>query len=106
MSDILRISLPLTVWLASFSAVYGLQGVACSQHWAAAGLDVATARVVLTAAWIAALAVQVAFVFVLGSPRFASRSLFVRTVSRILAAAGLVTTLWTLFPVVTTSVCI
>lgn len=105
MTEILRISVPLTVWLASFSAVYGLHGIVCSQRWAEAGFDIAAGRALMTAAWIAAIALQVAFLVALRSSRFASRSAFVRAVSQTLAVAGLVATAWTLLPVATTSTC-
>ncbi|WP_046862687.1 hypothetical protein [Microvirga massiliensis] len=106
MTDILRISVPLTAWLAAFSAVYGLQGLVCSDRWAEAGLDLAAGRIAMTAAWAAAVALQSAFLLALRSPRFASRSAFVRGVSLTLAITALVATLWTLLPVVTTSACL
>ncbi|EIM26780.1 hypothetical protein [Microvirga lotononidis] len=106
MTDILRIAVPLTAWLAAFSAVYGLQGLVCSPRWAEAGFDLAAGRAAMTAAWIAAAILQVAFLLALRSPRFASRSAFVRGVSLTLAVVALVATLWTLVPVVTTSACL
>lgn len=105
MTDILRLSVPLTVWLAAFSAVYGLQGLVCSNRWAEAGLDLAAGRIALTAAWAAAVAPQLVFLLALRSSRVTSRSAFVNGVSRTLAIAALVATLWTLLPVVTTSAC-
>lgn len=106
MTDILRIAVPLTAWLAAFSAVYGLHGLVCSERWAAAGFDLAAGRAVMAAAWAAAVAVQIALLVALRSPRFASRSAFVRGVSLMLAVTALVATLWTLLPVATTSVCL
>lgn len=106
MTDILRLSVPLTVWLAAFSAVYGLQGLVCSDRWAEAGLDLTVGRIALTSAWAAAVALQLVFLLALRSPRFTSRSAFVHGVSRTLAVAALVATLWTLLPVVTTSACL
>jgi hypothetical protein len=105
-TDILRISVPLTAWLAAFSAVYGLQGLVCSERWAEAGLDLAAGRAAMTVAWAAAVMLQLGFRLALRSPRFASRSAFVRRVSLMLAASARVATLWTLLPVVTTSVCL
>lgn len=106
MNDILRISVPLTVWLAAFSAIYGLQGIICSDRWTEAGLDLAAGRVALVVAWIAVIALQFAFLLALRSPRYGSRHTFVRGVSLILAVAAIVTTVWTLLPIVTTSVCL
>lgn len=106
MTDILRISVPLTTWLAAFSAVYGLEGLICSEHWAEAALDLRTGRVSLIAAWLLAIAIQIALLFALRSPRFASPSAFARGVSLSLAVVALVTTVWTLLPVVTTSLCL
>lgn len=102
----LRISVPLTVWLAAFSVVYGLQGVVCSERWAEAGLDHAAGRAVMTVAFVAAVILQLALLLALRSPRFASRSAFMRRVSLILAISALVATLWTLLPVVTISACL
>jgi len=106
MTDILRLSIPLTAWLVAFSAVYGLQGVVCSERWAEAGLDLAAGRVALTMAWAAAAALQVACLLALRSPRLASRSAFVRRASLTLGITALVATLWTLLPVVATSLCL
>ncbi|MBS3651840.1 hypothetical protein KEU06_24835 [Pseudaminobacter sp. 19-2017] len=106
MTDILRISVPLTAWLAAFSAVYGLQGLVCSQRWADAGLDLTAGRIAMMVAWAAAVALQLVFLLALRSPRFVSRSAFVRWVSLMLAISALVATLWTLLPVVTTSACL
>jgi hypothetical protein len=106
-SDVLRISIPLTVWLASFSAIYGLHGLACSANWtSAAFLGLPLARAALVAAWIAAIALQLGLVFAMKSHQFGSRSLFVRWISVTLSLAALVASLWTLFPVVATSACL
>lgn len=106
MTDILRISVPLTVWLSAFSAVYGIQGLVCSPRWAQAGLDVTSGRGVMVAAWVAAGALQVAFLLALRSPRFASPSPWVRWVSVLLAVVALVATVWTLLPIVTITACL
>ena len=106
MTDILRLSVPLTAWLVAFSTVYGLHGLVCSARWAEAGLDLAAGRAAMTAAWAAAIAVQLVLLLALRSPRFASPSAFMQGVSLTLATAALVATLWTLLPVVTTSACL
>jgi hypothetical protein len=104
--DILRISVPLTLWLASFSAVYGLEGLVCSHRWTEAGLDPVVARAALLLAWAAAITLQGILLLFLRSPRFASPSGFVRGVSLTLAGVGLVSTIWTLLPVAITSLCV
>jgi hypothetical protein len=105
-TDLLRISIPLTAWLVAFSAVYGLHGLVCSERWAGAGLDIATGRAAMTAVWALAAMFQLVLLVTLRSPRFASRSAFVRGVSLTLAITALVATLWTLIPIVTTSACL
>ena len=105
MTDILRISLPLTVWLAAFSAIYGLEGLVCSSRWVEAGFGPTAGRGALVVTWVLAVATQVAFVLALRSPAVASPSRFVRKVSLALAAAALVATVWTLMPVATTTLC-
>lgn len=105
MRDILRISVPLTVWLAAFSAVYGLEGLVCSDRWSGAGLGAADGRAALLTAAIAAVALQGVLLLGLRSPRFASPSGFVQGVSLALAVVALVATAWTLLPVATISLC-
>ncbi|MFZ3582491.1 hypothetical protein ACOI1H_10015 [Loktanella sp. DJP18] len=105
MTDILRLSLPLTVWLASFSAIYGLQGLICSDRWPETD-GFAIGRTALLFAWLLAGSIQTALLVGLRSQRYASPSAFVRQVSLILAVAALVATVWTLLPVVVTSACL
>ena len=54
MIEILRLSLPISLWITGFSSVYALQGLSCSRHWP----DDMEARPVLLAAWFVAIAVQ------------------------------------------------
>lgn len=106
MRDVLRISVPLTVWLASFSAIYGLHGVICSGGWpSVAMLGIPLSRVVLVLAWMSATGLQIALLLAVRSAQFGSASTFVRRTSIILSVAALIATLWTLFPVVVTSTC-
>ncbi|MBP1806824.1 hypothetical protein [Rubellimicrobium aerolatum] len=100
MSDILRLSVPLAAWLAGFSVVYGLQGLSCSRHWPE-GL---AARPVLLSAWVLAVALQAALLWML--LRNPSPSPFARAVSLALALTALLAALWTLMPVAVTSVCL
>lgn len=100
MIEILRLSLPISVWLMGFSAVYALQGVSCSRHWPA---DV-EARPVLLAAWTVAVVLQVlSLMAVHYAP---SKSRFVQTAAMAIAAASLVAVIWTLMPVLTVSACL
>ena len=99
MIEILRLSLPFTVWITGFSAIYALQGLTCSRHWP----DDIEARPVLLAAWAVAIALQlVVLMAVLYAP---SRSRFVQTVAITLAATALVAAIWTMMPVLAASVC-
>ena len=99
MIEILRLSLPITVWLTGFSAVYALQGLSCSRHWPA-DLD---ARPILLAAWAVAIVLQlVALLVVLSAP---SPSRFVQTAAVTLAATALGAAVWTLMPVLVASIC-
>lgn len=106
MTDILRISIPVTVWIAAFSAVYGLEGVICSEHWTAAGLSLGQGRTALLASWAAAIALQVALLMGLRSPRFASPHPWVQRLATVLGFVALVATVWSLMPVATTSLCL
>ena len=100
MNEILRLSLPITVWLMGLSAVYALQGLSCSRHWPA---DV-EARLVLLAAWTVAIVLQLLILLaVVYAP---SRSRFVQTAAITLAATALVAAVWTMMPVLTASVCL
>ena len=100
MIEILRLSLPLTVWLTGFSAVYALQALSCSRHWPA-DLE---ARPVLIAACVVAVIVQLLSVMaVLFAP---SPSRFVQTTATVLAATALVAALWTIIPALAASVCL
>ncbi|GGL78456.1 hypothetical protein [Wenxinia marina] len=104
MSDILRLSLPLTLWLASFSAVYGLQGLLCSSRWAPLA-DGGAGRLLLVVAAALAVAAQAALLLALRSPRWRANSAFVRSASLALAATALIATAWTLLPVAVVSYC-
>lgn len=106
MTDILRLSLPLTVWIAAFSAIYGVEGVVCSAHWSDAGLDLAQGRAVLIAAWILAIAAQIGLIFWLRRPGFAAGNPWLQRVSLILAMVALVATLWSLLPAATATLCL
>ena len=106
MSDVLRILAPPLVWLASFSAIYGLHGLGCALRWPEIEMPwLSLFRWVLLAAWLAAFLAQIALLLALRSERFGSGSPFVRWTSIGTAWIGLAATLWTLHPVATTSSC-
>jgi len=105
MRDILRLSLPLTFWLAAFSAVYGLQGLVCSSRWTPL-LEGWPGRTLLLVAVLAALAGSAGLLMALRSRRWGSGSAFVRNTSIALALAALVATAWTLMPVLVASRCL
>lgn len=106
MREILNLSLPLSVWLATFSGIYGLEGLVCSRRWGEFGLDLAAGRAALLAAGLLAVAVQVALLLALRSERFGSPPGFARRLSLGLSAVALVATLWTLIPLVAVSLCL
>lgn len=106
MNDILRIAVPTSLWIAAFSAVYGLEGIICSGRWTAAGLNLGQGRTALIAAWAVAVALQVVLLLALRMPRFASPQPWVQRVATILSFVGLVATIWSLMPAATTSLCL
>lgn len=106
MTDILRLATPLAFWLATFSGIYGLQGLVCSPRWEAAGLDLATGRGLILLGWALALSIQLSLLLALRTPRFASRSRFVQLTSLSLAATALAATAWTLLPAAAVSICL
>lgn len=107
MMDVLRILVAPLVWLAAFSAIYGLHGSICGHgiNGTVLGL-VSLQRVLMTTAWLLAIVIQGVLLWALHAPRFASASPFVRFVSRGTGWVGLVATGWTLFPAVATTYCL
>lgn len=99
MSNILRLSLPFTVWIFGFCGVYALQGFACSRHWPP-GLD---ARTALIAA--AALFIAMQGLVLWRTVSAPSSTSFVQATATILGAAALGAALWTSLPVLSLTVC-
>ena len=100
MIEILRLSLPISIWLTGFSVVYALQGLSCSRHWPT-DID---ARPVLLAVWAVTIAVQaLCLMAVVYAP---SPSRFVQTTAVAIAGTALLAAVWTLMPVLTASVCL
>ncbi|MCP1168951.1 hypothetical protein [Limimaricola litoreus] len=105
MNAILRISLPLTLWLAGFSAVYGLHGLLCSSRWAALAAAL-PGRALLIGAALLVLALQALLIGLLGSPRWPAPEPAIHRVSLTLAITAFASSAWTLLPVLTTSHCL
>ena len=107
MRDILRILVAPLVWLASFSAVYGLHGLICGHGigGSAFGL-VSVPRLLMGGAYGLAVLLQVGLILALHAARFSSPSPFVRFVSRATAWVGLIASVWTLLPTVVTTYCL
>jgi len=97
MRDILRLALPLSLWLASFSAIYGLHGLICAGYFSEFG------REVLLGAAVLAIALQIAALLVVRAHPSPSPTL--RFASLTLAAVALVATIWTALPVAFLSIC-
>lgn len=96
----MRLSVPLSFWLAGFFAIYALQGLACSRHWP----DTLAARPMLIAAGVSIVVVQaVLFVAV---ARASGPSRFVRIVAIALGATAVAAAVWTILPVAVASVCL
>ena len=105
MKDLLRILVSPVVWLAAFSAVYGLHGLLCELDPAGSMPGMSWSRLVLATAFLLAVLAQAALLALLYSARFGAAPGFIRNVSRISGWTGLVATIWTLFPTLATSLC-
>jgi hypothetical protein len=106
MMDVLRILIAPLVWLASFSAVYGLHGLLCGHGIEGDAFGaISLPRLLMVASYALAILLQVALLAALYSSRFGSASAFVRFVSRATGWVGLVSTVWTLVPAITVSSC-
>lgn len=107
MRDLLRILIAPLVWLASFSAVYGLHGLICGH-----GIDgsifgvVSVPRALMAVAYGLAILIQAVLLLGLHAARLGSPSPFVTFVSRATGWVGLVAAVWTLLPTVTTTYCL
>lgn len=107
MTDLVRILLAPLVWLASFSAVYGLHGLICGHGIDGQVLDlVSLPRALMVLAYVLAILIQVGLVWSLHAERFSSPSSFVGFVSRATGWLSLVAAVWTLLPTVTTTYCL
>lgn len=105
MRDVFRIMLAPLLWLAAFSAIYGLQGLLCELNVAGGMAGTPLRRGVLVAAYGLAIALQCGLLAWLHGTCRANRSRFVDFVSRATGWTGLVATIWSLFPVAVLSLC-
>jgi hypothetical protein len=106
MTDVLRILLPLMVWLAAFGGVYGLHGLLCGHAIEGVVLgSIALSRAVMAGAYALAIVALATVLLILDARRFASGSPFVRFVSRATGWTALVAVVWTLAPVLGTTSC-
>lgn len=98
MTGLFRACTGLILWAAIFSLLYAVEGLGCANGWA-----IATLRIVLVAIWLAGLAV-------LGwlSWRWwpIRGSAMIDRMAGIIALVGLVSTVWTGFPVAILIACI
>jgi hypothetical protein len=99
MTNVLRLSLPFTVWIIGFCAVYALQGLSCSRHWPE-GVDPRQALLIAAGLFVAIQALVL--VFLLGKP---VQSRFVQGTTTTLGAAARAAALWTSSPVLAITVC-
>jgi hypothetical protein len=107
MKDVLRLSLPLTLWLISFSALYGLQGLVCAAEWyvlpGPGGM--AWGRVVVLAAVAAAVLLQAGVLLLVGARQASAEMDFMRGATLGLAVVALLATVWTSVPIVVLPLC-
>ena len=96
MSDVIRILIAPLIWLACFSAIYGLHGLSCSSSLGPT-LSAGFWQAALIAAWVGALGLQV-MILVIVRRRPAASPLVAR-VSGLLVWTSLAATVWSLFPV-------
>ncbi|TFL18352.1 hypothetical protein [Jannaschia formosa] len=106
MTELLRIAAPLSLWLASFSAVYGLEGLVCSDAWTGLELDSGAGRAALVAAMVLAVSLQAGLLVALQGQRFGSGVPALRRISLVLGIAALIASVWTLLPVMLMPLCL
>lgn len=99
MSQILRLSLPMTVWLIGFSSLYALQGLSCSRLWPP---DLNPRAVLIYAA---VLLVCIQGLMLWSIIRKPAVSVFMQWTATFLASVALGSAIWISAPVVALSVC-
>lgn len=106
MIDLLRILAGPLVWLAAFTATYGLHGLVCGHSIQGTVLGlVSLQRLILVSAYLLATAVMGLLLWGLYLPRLAASSPIISFVSRVTGWTGLVAVLWSLVPTATTTYC-
>lgn len=106
MSVIFQLLAPLLLWLASFSAIYGLHGLGCAQGWSAVEIGpLSLFRMALVVAWGVVVAAQIMlFRLVRNRIRRAPKRDLPKT-RLIIGWTALVASVWTLFPVAVLTSC-
>lgn len=104
MNDVLRLALPMTLWLVCFSAIYGLHGVICATELSAEA-DPGWGGLALTVGWVVAVVLQAVVLGLLWTDRFGGPPGLVRRLARMLAVVGLVAAVWTFTPIAIVPVC-
>lgn len=104
MTDVLRILISPLVWLVAFSAVYGLHGLICGHGLTGTAFGIALPSLLLCAGYALAILAQLALLGAHYTWPDPSSNL-IRFVSRSGGWVGLIATIWTLLPVVSTSTC-
>ncbi len=99
MSHILRLSLPMTVWLIGFSTLYAVQGLSCSRIWPP---DLNPRAALIGAA---VLLVSLQGLMLWSIRRRPAVSVFVQWTATFLATVALVSAIWTSAPVIALSAC-
>lgn len=100
MKEIFRLSLPLTLWLVGFSAVYAILGLTCSRHWEI-GVDAGPILFAASAVFVFIQAAALATVLYAPSP-----SQFVQKTAVMIAVTALIAAIWTALPVLATTACL
>lgn len=103
MIQILRLSLPMTLWLIGFSTLYALEGLSCSRHWPP-GLE-PRAVLITAAALLVGLQGLAFWLTLLQPPRSNPATNPVDRIAAGLAAAALGAAIWTSAPVLALAAC-
>lgn len=107
MTEVLRMALPLTLWLISFSALYGLHGLVCAADWplAPGPAGIAWGRLALLTGAALAILAQLAVLVALGRTRLGPTPGFLRRATLTLATAALIAAIWTSLPAAVLPIC-
>ena len=108
MTEVLRMALPLTLWLVSFSALYGLHGMICATDWTLAPGPggIAWGRLALLAGAALAVLEQLAVLVALRWTRLGPAPGFMHRATLTLAVAALIAAIWTSLPAAVLPICV